>query len=94
MSQRKVKGMGTKGLQIVMLAMIVAMVLPAAGVQAQEEQPTKLGDVISEYGFNWLIGKWEASTDEGQKIMIQYKWGLDNNLVLVNFRWVNTPCRG
>jgi len=86
MSQTKVKGMGTKGLQIAMLAVIVAMVLPMASVQAQEEEQTKLGDVISEYGFDWLIGRWEASTDEGQKITIQYRWALDKNLVLVNFQ--------
>jgi len=86
MSKGKVKGMVTKGLQIVLLGVVAAMVLPAAGVQGQEEQQTTLGDVISEYGFNWLIGRWEASTDEGQKVMLQYRWALDKNLVVVNFQ--------
>jgi hypothetical protein len=72
--------------QVLVLTVLAAMLIPAMGVQAQEEQQTKLGDVISEYGFNWLIGRWEASMDDGQKITIQYRWALDKNLVLVNFQ--------
>jgi len=85
MMQANAKAMGKKSLQIVILALVVAAAIPVTAVQAQEEQ-TKLGDVIGEYGFNWMIGRWEASTDEGQKITIQYRWALDKNVVLVNFQ--------
>ena len=70
--------------QVLVLTVLAAMLIPVVGVQAQEEQ--KLGDIVSEFGFDGLIGKWEASTDEGQKIIIQYRWALDKNLVLVNYQ--------
>lgn len=94
MSQTKVKGTGTKDLHIAILVLIASLVIPPTGVDAQEEQPTMLGDVISEYGFNWMIGRWEASTDEGQKITIQYRWALDKNVVLVNFQMGEYAMRG
>ena len=65
---------------LVLAAMVVIL---AAGVRAQEQ---KLGDLVKEYGFDWMVGKWMAETGDGQKIQVEYKWELDKHLVIARFK--------
>lgn len=62
----------------------VAILLLARSAQAAAQQ--SLGDIVKEYGFDWLIGKWMTKTDEGQKILITYKWALDKHLVTIDYK--------
>ena len=29
--------------------------------------PEKLGDLVAQYGYDWLVGKWAATADNGQQ---------------------------
>jgi hypothetical protein len=66
------------------------LVVWASGALAQQ----KLGDLVTEGGFDWMIGEWTATTDEGDKIDVAWKWELDKNMVGVYLKWPNYEYRG
>ena len=70
--------MKIKGLLLLSLGLLAVSAVPAT---AQES----LGDFVTEYGYDWLIGKWTATTDDWQTVECEYKWGLDKHIILVSF---------
>jgi hypothetical protein len=62
----------------VSLTIVTLSAIGAASVTAQQ----KLGDLVAEGGYDWVIGRWVATTDEGQKVEFTYDWGLDKHVVL------------
>ena len=63
--------------------MIVALlVVSAVPVRAQEN----LGDLVAQYGYDWMIGKWAATGDDGQQVELEYKWILDKCAMCVNVK--------
>ena len=44
----------------------------------------KLGDVVAENGYDWMLGKWAATDDNGRKVELEYKWILDKYAMSVN----------
>ena len=46
----------------------------------------KLGDLIASGGYEWIIGKWVATTDEGQKVECNFDWAVDKCAVLNGLR--------
>jgi hypothetical protein len=58
---------------------LMACVVPGA---AQE----KLGDLIASGGYEWIIGRWVATTDEGQKVECTFDWAVDKCAVLNGLR--------
>ncbi len=41
-----------------------------------------LGDLVAAGGYDWIIGKWVATTDDGQKAESNFDWALDKRVVL------------
>jgi hypothetical protein len=37
-------------------------------------------------GYDWMIGKWVAMTDDGQELQLVYKWELDKHVVSAHFK--------
>lgn len=72
--------------------LVLAAVLLVCGAQAQAQG--RLGDLVEESGFEWMIGKWEATTDQGDKIQVEWKWQLDKNMIAVHLKWPNYEYRG
>ncbi len=72
------------------LAVAAILIILTAGAGAQQ----KLGDLVTEGGFDWMIGKWVAETDEGQEMQIIYKWEFDKHLITVHLKWPNYEYRG
>ena len=64
------------------LTIVVLLILSAIPMGAQE----KLGDLVSQDGFEWIIGKWATTTDGGDKIEFEYKWELDKNIILMDLK--------
>ena len=62
---------------------ILIVLLAVCAVPAVAQQ--KLGDFISDGGYDWVIGKWAAASDEG-KIELEYKWGLNKCVVLIEMK--------
>ena len=70
--------------------MATGLLVWTSAAAAQE----KLGDLVEEAGFNWMIGRWTATTDDGQEIEMTYKWGLDRYLATVDFKMGEYAYRG
>ena len=71
-----------------MLAAVLVML--TTGAKAQQS----LGDIVKEYGFDWIAGRWTATTEEGNKIQVVYNWQCDKHLVTINLRWPDYEHRG
>ena len=74
----------------VLLAVAAILVISATGAMAQGS----LGYLVSEGGFDWLLGKWEATNDEGDEVELEYKWELNKNLMTIQLKWPNFEYRG
>ena len=70
----------------------VAILLAVWSAQAAAQQ--SLGGIVKEYGFDWVIGKWVATTEEGDKIQIEYKWQLNRHLVTLYLKWPDYEYQG
>ena len=66
----------------VSLTIVVLLAVCAIPAPAQD----KLGDLLYQGGYEWILGKWAATTDEGNQIELEYKWGLDKHVILVDFK--------
>ena len=71
------------------LAVAAIIVIATTGANAQQ----KLGDLVTEGGFDWLIGSWEATSDEGDKIELVYKWELDKHLLTMLLKFTDNEYR-
>jgi len=79
--------MNPRCMSLVAAALLVACVVP---VTAQQ----KLGDMVAEGGYEWIIGRWVATTDEGQKVEFKYDWVLDKHAVLADVKMAEFNYRG
>jgi len=73
-----------------LLALAIVLAILATGARAQQS----LGGIVKEYGFDWIIGRWVATTEEGDKIQIEYKWQLDRHLITVHLKWTDYEYQG
>jgi hypothetical protein len=61
---------------------------------AQANAQLSLADVVAEAGFDWMIGKWVATTDDGDQVQLVYKWELAKHLVTIQFKMRDYEYRG
>ena len=66
------------------ISLVVAVLLAVSAVESRAQD--KLGDFVAEYGYDWMIGNWAATNDEGQQIELEYKWILDKYAMCVNVK--------
>jgi uncharacterized protein (TIGR03067 family) len=64
------------------MSLIIAVLLAISSVPAGAQD--KIGDLVAEYGYDWIIGKWSATSDNGRQIEVEYKWILDKYAICVN----------
>lgn len=75
--------------KIVLWAMAILFIW--AGSAAAQQS---LRDIAKEYGADWLVGRWAATTDDGIEIQLVYSWELDGHLVTVDFKMGEYASRG
>lgn len=80
----------TTKLRSIFLAAAAILVITSTGASAQQ----KLGDLVAEGGYEWMIGKWEATTDEGEKLELEYKWELDKHLIIMKLKMPDNEFHG
>ncbi len=71
--------MSIRNISLVIAALLAITVVPAG---AQD----KLGDFVVEYGYDWMIGNWSATSDDGGQVELEYKWILDKYAMCVNVK--------
>ena len=67
--------MNLKRMSLVSVVLVALSVVPLAAQQ-------KLGDLVAEGGYDWIIGRWAATTDNGDKVEARYDWAIDKHAVL------------
>jgi uncharacterized protein (TIGR03067 family) len=68
-----------RSIYLIVVALLAISAVPAG---AQE----RLGDFIVEYGYDWMIGNWSATSDDGGQVELEYKWILDKYAMCVNVK--------
>lgn len=53
-----------------------------------------LRDLTTEFGYDWLAGRWTTTTNEGAVIQLVYKWELNGHLMTVDFKMGEYASRG
>ena len=69
------------------LAIVIILTVGAGGQEG-------LGDMVTMGGFEWLLGNWKATTDQGVEVNSFYKWGLNKNLITMGFKMGEFEGRG
>jgi uncharacterized protein (TIGR03067 family) len=64
------------------ISLVITVLLAISSVPAGAQD--KLGDLVAQYGYDWLIGNWAATDDNGRKVELEYKWILDKYAMCVN----------
>jgi hypothetical protein len=72
------------------LTLAAGLIILTSTAAAQE----KLGDLVAEAGLDWMIGRWVATTNEGQELQAIYKWELDKHMVSMSFNMGEFEGRG
>jgi hypothetical protein len=67
--------MNLRGVSLVIVVLAAVCAVPVVGQQ-------KLGDLVAQGGYDWLIGRWIATNDQGEKVEFRYEWGLDKRIVV------------
>jgi len=67
-------------LRSALLAIVVLAAACAVPIAAQQT----LGDLVAQGGYDWLMGRWVATSDEGEKVEFRYDWALDKQAVVVD----------
>lgn len=70
--------------------MIVVLTTCAVAIAAQQ----KLGDLVAQGGYDWLMGRWVATTDQGEKVEFRYDWAMDKHIVLADTIMANFKYHG
>jgi len=66
------------------ISLVIAVLLSVSAIPAGAQN--KLGDLVAEYGYDWMIGKWSATSDDGRQVELEYKWILDKCAMCVNVK--------
>lgn len=61
--------------------LILGALCTALTVLAQT--PQSLADLVREAGHDWMIGRWEGSTDDGSTLTHSFAWDLDKHVVVM-----------
>ena len=72
--------------------LVIAVLLAVSAVESRAQD--KLGDFVAEYGHDWMIGNWSATTDDGRQVELEYKWILDKYAICVNVKMGDFRYRG
>lgn len=74
------KGTETNAIRTYITAVVLFTLL-----QTTATAQMRLGDIITEAGFGWTIGKWAGMVDD-QKVELEWKWALDKNVILSDIK--------
>jgi uncharacterized protein (TIGR03067 family) len=66
------------------ITLVIAVLLAISAIPAKAQET--LGDLVAEYGYDWMIGKWTATDDDGRQVELEYKWILDKCAMCVNVK--------
>ena len=70
----------------------MALLACTTWVNAQAQQ--QLADLVSEAKAEWMLGKWEAQTDNGSTLVLGIAWDLDKHVVVFHGKGTDMEFKG
>jgi len=89
MKERKIAKVKA-GLSKTLFLITAVLIVLSSSAAAQQS----LRDIATEFGCEWLAGRWTHTTDEGLVIRLNYKWELNGHLMTVDFKMGEYASRG
>ena len=74
------------------MSLVLMVVLVAIGNVAIGQESLK--DVVEQQGFAWMAGQWKATTDDGQEIVLAYKWAVKGHAIVSSFKMGESSSQG
>ncbi len=65
--------------KLVLVALLIAMGSVAVGQES-------LKDLLEQGDFAWMVGRWKATTDDGQDILISYQWSVKGHALISDLK--------
>lgn len=73
-------------------SLVIVAILAAIGSGAIGQESLK--EVVEQEGFGWMAGKWKATTDDGQEILLSYQWAVKGHAVVTSFKMGDNSSQG
>jgi hypothetical protein len=70
----------------------IGLLTAAAWLGAQAQQ--SLAELVSEAKADWMLGRWEAQTDNGATITLNFSWDLDKKVVVLHGKLPDMEFKG
>jgi len=64
--------------------LIVMALLTASNTSVWAQN--SLGDLVAQGGYDWFLGTWAATTDNGEELVVEQKWALDRHAIVVDIQ--------
>ena len=74
------------------MSLVLMVVLVAVGSVAIGQESLK--DVVEQQGFAWMEGQWKATTDDGQDIVLTYRWAVKGHAIVSSFKMGENSSQG
>jgi hypothetical protein len=72
--------------------LVAMMLLVALGTTAIGQESLK--DIVEQEGLAWMVGQWKASMDDGQEILLTYRWAVKGYAIVSNFQMGDGSSQG
>ena len=73
-------------------SLVLVVVLVAVGSVAVGQESLK--DVVEQQGLGWMVGQWKATMDNGQDIVLTYRWAVEGHAVVTTFKMGESSTQG
>jgi len=71
--------MQTKAINLMLLVILMTV----GGATFGQES---LKEALDQEGFNWMVGRWKATTDDGVDVLLSYQWAVDGHALVYSFQ--------
>ena len=73
-------------------SLVVMTLLVAMGSMAIGQESLK--DIVEQEGFGWIVGQWKATMDDGQEMLLTYRWAVKGSAIVSNFQMGDNSSQG
>jgi hypothetical protein len=72
------------------LVLLVTLVVMGSVAIGQES----IRNLVEQQGFAWMEGQWKATTDDGQDIVLTYRWAVKGHAIVSSFKMGESSSQG
>jgi len=77
-----------------MIARYLGMGLVACATWLGAQAQDKLAEMVNQANAEWMLGKWEAQTDNGGTVTLEFSWDLDKHVVALHGKTPDMEFKG